>query len=56
MEAELRSIVSEALERDRDQLERKLADTIRRRFDPLGGVDHEPQPPVPGSAPFSCDS
>jgi plasmid stability protein len=55
MEAELRSLVSEALERDRDQLERELAETLRRRPAPLGGADPEPQLPGPADAPPSCD-
>jgi hypothetical protein len=53
--AALRFIVSEAVERDRDQLERKLADTNRRRFAALDGVDPEPQPPEPAGAPPSFD-
>jgi plasmid stability protein len=55
MEAELRSLINEALERDRDRLEQKLAETIRRRLAPLGGTDPEPQPPEPAGAPPSCD-
>jgi plasmid stability protein len=38
IEAELLSILSEALERDRD-CETNLAEAIRRRFAPLGGVE-----------------
>lgn len=41
MEAELRSIVTEAVEADGDRPEPNLAEAIRRRFAPLGGVDLE---------------
>jgi plasmid stability protein len=41
MEAEARSILSEAVAGDRDQPEPNLAEAIRRRFAPLGGVDAE---------------
>jgi plasmid stability protein len=56
MEAELRSIISEAVEVDREQPEPNLAEAIRRRFAPLGGVDLEPHPPVPIGEPTSFDS
>lgn len=39
MEAEARSILSEAVAGDRDQPQLNLAEAIRRRFAPLGGVD-----------------
>jgi antitoxin FitA len=39
MEAEARSILSEAVAGGRDQPEPNLAEAIRRRFAPLGGVD-----------------
>jgi hypothetical protein len=39
MEAEARSILSEAVAGDRDQPEPNLAEAIRRRFAPLGGAD-----------------
>lgn len=39
MEAEERSILSEAVAGGRDQPEPNLAEAIRRRFAPLGGVD-----------------
>jgi plasmid stability protein len=41
MEAEARSVLSEAVAGDRDQPELNLAEAIRRRFAPLGGVDLE---------------
>ena len=41
MEAEARIILSEAVAGDRDQPEPNLAEAIRRRFAPLGGVDLE---------------
>jgi hypothetical protein len=48
MEAEARSILSEAVAHDRNHPEPNLAEAIRRRFAPLGGADDiEPHPPVP---------
>lgn len=44
MEAEVRSILSAVLAADRDQPEPNLAEAIRRRFAPLGGVDLELPP------------
>lgn len=44
MEAELRDILSTALTDDKSR-EINLADAIRRRFAPLGGVELEPNPP-----------
>jgi plasmid stability protein len=44
MEAEARTILSEAVASDRDQPEPNLAEAIRRRFAPLGGVDLELPP------------
>ena len=44
MEAEARRILSEAVAGDRDQPEPNLAEAIRRRFAPLGGVDLELPP------------
>jgi len=41
MEAEARTILSEAVAGDRNQPEPNLAEAIRRRFAPLGGVDLE---------------
>jgi len=41
MEAEARTILSQAVVSDRDQPEPNLAEAIRRRFAPLGGVDLE---------------
>jgi antitoxin FitA len=38
MEAEIRSILSEAVAEDRDRPELNLAEAIRRRFAPLGGA------------------
>ena len=46
MEAELRHILRTALGVDRKR-EANLADAIRFRFLPFGGVDIEPHPPVP---------
>jgi plasmid stability protein len=55
MEAELRSILSEVLVRDEDRPQPNLAEAIRRRFAPLGGVELEPHPPVPIGDPPSFD-
>ena len=44
MEAELRAILNDALS---DEGKPNLAERIRRRMAPLGGVDLEPHPPVP---------
>ena len=44
MEAEARTILSEAVAGVRDQAEPNLAEAIRRRFAPLGGVDLELPP------------
>ena len=44
MEAEARSILSEAVAGDCDQPEPNLAEAIRRRLAPLGGVDLELPP------------
>ncbi len=45
MEAELRHILSAVLEGDK-QPEANLAEAIRKRFAPLGGVELEPHPAV----------
>jgi len=45
MEAELRQILRETLAAERST-EVNLAEAIRRRFAPLGGVDLELHPPV----------
>ena len=55
MEAELRIILSEALAGDREG-EPSLADAIRRRFAPLGGVELESHPPVPIREPPDLDA
>src|SRR6516162_2117312 len=55
MEAEARSILREAVSGDRDQPEPNLAEAIRRRFAPLGGVDLEPLPPELVDTPPSFD-
>ena len=55
MEAELRQIVKDALANDRKS-EPTLAEAIRQRFLPFGGVDDlEPHPPVPLPEPASFD-
>jgi plasmid stability protein len=55
MEAELRQIVREALSSDRKP-EPNIAEAIRRRFLPFGGVDElKPHPPVPVREPTSFD-
>ena len=55
MEAEPRSIVTEALRRDEEPEAPNLAEAIRRRFAPLGGVELEPHPPVPLGEPPAFD-
>src|SRR5580658_8345768 len=46
MEAELRHILKEALGAEKRRPEPNLAEAIRRRFLPLGGIDEiEPHPP-----------
>lgn len=44
MEAEARTILSEAVADEPDRRELNLAEAIRRRFAPLGGVDLELPP------------
>ena len=44
MEAEARTILSEAVAGDHDQPEPNLVEAIRRRFAPLGGIDLELPP------------
>jgi antitoxin FitA len=46
VEDELRCILSATHGKDRNR-EANLAEAIRRRFLPLGGVELEPRPPVP---------
>jgi plasmid stability protein len=55
MEAEARAILSEDVASDRDQPEPNLAEAIRRRFAPLGGVDLELPPAEVVDAPPSLD-
>ena len=54
MEAELRDLLSAALSGDNSR-EINLADAIRRRFAPLGGVELEPNPPQPAGEPPSFE-
>ena len=52
MEAELRAILKDCLAGEILAPEANLAEAIRRRFLPLGGIDDiEPHPPVPIRAP-----
>ena len=55
MEAEARLILSEAVAGDRDRPEPNLAEAIRRRFAPLGGIDLELPPGEFVDAPSSFD-
>ena len=55
MEAELRSILSQVLEMDEGLEAPNLAEAIRRRFAPLGGVDIEPHPPASVGKPPTFD-
>lgn len=53
MEAELREILREALGAEKRRPEPNLAEAIRRRFLPLGGLDEiEPHSPVPVGDPL----
>ena len=54
MEAELRDILRLALAGD-EQRETNLAEAIRRRMAPLGGVELEPHPPVLDDEPPSFE-
>ncbi len=54
MESELRHILSDVLADDKGQ-EINLAEAIRRRFAPFGGVELEPHPPVPIREPPTFD-
>jgi len=54
MEAELRHILTEVLATE-NRPESNLAEAIRRRFAPLGGVDLDPHPGVPIGEPPEFD-
>jgi antitoxin FitA len=54
MEAELRHILTEILASEK-RPEPNLAEAIRRRFAPLGGVDLDPHPAVPIGEPPEFD-
>jgi plasmid stability protein len=55
MEAELRAILAEAVGAERGRAP-NLAEAIRRRFEPFGGVDDlEPHPPVTVGEPPAFD-
>ena len=54
MEAELHHILDEALGQDVER-EPNLAEAIRRRFEPLGGVELSAHPPVPVEEPPSFE-
>jgi plasmid stability protein len=54
MEAELRQILSDTLAPESSR-ELNLAEAIRRRFAPLGGVDLDPHPRVPVGEPPEFD-
>jgi len=55
MEAEVRHILGEAVGGDRGR-EPNLAEAIRRRFQPFGGIDDlEPHPPTPVGEPPAFD-
>ncbi len=54
MEAELRHILNDVLGGDAHR-EVNLAEAIRRRFAPLGGVDLEPHPPQKVGKPPTFD-
>jgi plasmid stability protein len=51
MEAELRQILKDTLSADGHEPQANLAEAIRRRFAPYGGVELEPFPPAPMGPP-----
>ncbi len=55
MEAEVRTILSEAVTAEADASAPNLAEALRRRFAPLGGVDLELPPSEFVDAPPSFD-
>ena len=55
MEAEARTILSDAVAAEPDESEPNLAEAIRRRFAPLGGVDLDLPPAEFVDAPPSFD-
>jgi plasmid stability protein len=55
MEAEARTILSEAVAGEHDEREPNLAEAIRRRFTPLGGVDLELPPREDVEEPLTFD-
>ena len=55
MEAEARTILSEAVAAEPDESKPNLAEAIHRRFAPLGGVDLELPPREPAGDPPSFD-
>ena len=48
--------IDNLIKRAQREVEPNLAEAIRRRFAPLGGVDPESHPPVPIGEPSSFDS
>jgi antitoxin FitA len=56
MEAEARTILSEAVAAEPDESEPNLAEAIRRRFAPLGGVDLELPPRELVARSWECSS
>jgi plasmid stability protein len=54
MEAELRHILNDTLGQDGSR-ETNLAEAIRRRLAPLGGIELEPHPPQKVGTPPSFD-
>ena len=54
MEAELRQILGDALAEDENR-QPNLAEAIRRRFAPFGGLELEPHPPVAARKPHNFD-
>lgn len=51
MEAEARAILKEALAQEQQQTGADLVAAVRRRFEPLGGVELELPPREPGREP-----
>ena len=55
VDEEARTILHAALEEERAETKFNLADTIRRRFGPLGGIELSEVPRAPVPEPFDFD-
>jgi plasmid stability protein len=55
MDAEIRQILKDTLGQSEDHHELNVAEAISQLFEPIGGVDLEPHPPVPVPEPPKFD-